>query len=102
TPAHPRPGAQVEDIIRTANRVLVVLDHDDGIAQLTQSLERDEQPLIVALVQANARLIQDVKHPHESRTNLRRQPDALRFAAGKRAALAIQGEVAGSNVLQKA
>ena len=41
------------------------------------------QPRVIALVQADRRLVKDVADTDESAANLRCQPDALRFAAGQ-------------------
>ena len=38
-------------MIGAADRVLVVLYHDDGIAQVTQSIQGGQQALVVTLVQ---------------------------------------------------
>ena len=90
-----RTGArpEIENVIRRANRFLVVLDHDDGIPEIAQPAERRQQPCVVALMQADARLIEHIKNAGQTRADLRREPDALRFAAGKRAAFAVQGQI---------
>ena len=49
-----------------------------------QAFERVEQLAVVALVQTDARLVEDVKHAHQRRADLRGETDALIFAAGKR------------------
>ena len=100
--AHARAGAEVEEVIRLAHGVLVVLDHDHGIPDVTQMPERVEQTIVVALVQADARFVEDVEHAHETRANLGGEPDTLRLAAAERAALAIQSEVAQADVVQEA
>ena len=43
-----------------------------------------DQPVVVALVQADRRLVEDVEHADQLRADLRRQPDALGLAAGER------------------
>ena len=83
-------GAQVHHVIGGADRILVVLDHDHGVAQIAQALERGEQALVVALVQADRGLIEDVHHPGQARTDLAGQADALRLAARERAGAAIE------------
>ena len=55
-----RPRADVHDIIRRAHRVLVVLDDDERVAEVTQTLERREQLVVVALVQSDGRLVEDI------------------------------------------
>ena len=82
----PGARAEVDDVIRGANRVVVVLHHDDRVAEVAQAAQRAEQPLVVALVQPDARLVENVEHAHEPGPDLRRQPDPLSLAAGERSA----------------
>jgi hypothetical protein len=77
----PRPGPEVDEVVGLAHRLLVVLDDDDRVAEVAQLLERGEQPPVVALVQPDARLVEDVEHADEARADLRGEPDALRLAA---------------------
>ena len=60
------------------------------------------QLCVVALVQADARLIENVEHAHERGADLRGQPDALRFAAGERRCGAREREILQTDALQKA
>ncbi len=98
-----RTGAwsKIENVIGRANRFLVVLDHDDGIPEVAQPAERCEQSRVVALMQTDARLIEHIKNAGQTRTDLRREPDPLRFAAGKRAALAVQGQIVEAHLDEK-
>jgi len=64
-------------MIRGAHRLLVVLDDDDGVAQVAQPLQRPDQLGVVALVQPDRRLVEDVQHPHEGGADLRREADSL-------------------------
>ena len=48
-------GADVEHMVGGADGVLVVLDHDHGVAEVAQPPQRFEEPRVVALVQADAR-----------------------------------------------
>ena len=61
-----------------------------------------QQTVIVALMQADARLVQNVKHADERRADLRREPDALRLAAGQRSAFAVKREITEADIFQKA
>ena len=93
-PRAPGAGAEVENVIRRADRVFIVLDDDDGISEIAQPAQRGDQPVVIPLMQADARLVEHVKAAGETAADLRRQPDALRFAAAERAAFAIEGEIA--------
>ena len=42
-PCFPAPGPEVDHVVRRAHRLLVVLDHDDGVAEVAQVLERGDQ-----------------------------------------------------------
>ncbi len=101
-PCTPAPGPISSDVIRHADRVFVVLDHDDRIAEIAQSGQRAEQSLVVALVQADRRLVEHVHHADEAGADLRGEADALRLAAGERIGLAVEREVVEADVDQEA
>ena len=76
-------GADVDQVVGGADAVLVVLDHEDGVADVAQAVERADQARVVALVQADGGLVEDVADADEAGADLRRQADALGFAAGE-------------------
>jgi hypothetical protein len=49
-----------------------------------------EQPVVVALVQADRRLVEHVEHARQARADLRGEPDALALAARQRAGGAVR------------
>ncbi|VAU68739.1 Uncharacterised protein [Klebsiella pneumoniae] len=59
---HASARADVDHVVRGADRIFVVLDHDYRVAEVTQVNQRAEQAFVVALVQADRRLIQHVHH----------------------------------------
>ena len=48
-----RAGPEVDDVVGRADRLLVVLDDDNRVAQIAQARERREQLAIVPLVQTD-------------------------------------------------
>ena len=94
--------AEIDDVIGRAHRLLVVLDDDDGVAEIAQLLERGEQARVVALVQSDRRLVEDVEHADEPRADLRRETNALRLAAGERFGRAAEREVVEADVDEEA
>jgi hypothetical protein len=88
-----RPRPHLDDVIGGANRVFVVLDDDHGVADVAQPLDRRDHLDVVFGMQPDAGLVEDVEHPHQARSDLRRQPDALRLAAGERARPPVEAEV---------
>ena len=78
-----RCRADVNHIIGAFNHIFVVLHDYNGIAYILQLLEGKNQALIIALVQANTGLVQNIEHAHQLRANLRCKSDALRLTARK-------------------
>ena len=93
--------AHVDDPVGRAHHLLVVLDDEHGVAEVAQPLERRDQPAVVALVQPDRRLVEDVEHADELRADLRREPEPLRLAAGERLRGAVELEVADADVVEE-
>ena len=96
-----RAGPHVDDVVGGQDRVLVVLDDDHAVAEVAQVLERAEQPVVVALVQADRRLVEHVHHAGQARADLRREADALRLAARQRLGRAVERQVVEADVVQE-
>ena len=94
-------GADIDHVIGGADGVLVVLDHDHGVAEVAQPLQRFQQPRIVALVQADRRLVEHVEHAGQAGADLRGEPDALALAAGQRAGGARERQVIEPDIDQE-
>ncbi len=95
-------GTDVDHVVGGADGVLVVLDHDERVADVAQPLERADQLVVVALVQPDRRLVEDVEHAHEPAADLRGQPDALGLAAAQRGRAAVERQVVEADVVQEA
>ncbi len=78
-----------------------MLHHDHRVAQIAELSESGKEPRVVALVESDGRLVQDVQHAHEARAYLRGEPDALRLAARERLRRSAEREVVEPHVHQK-
>ncbi len=87
-------GAEVDQVVGGAHRALVVLDDDHGVAEVAKTLQRRDQLRVVALVEPDRGLVEDVEHADEAGADLRRKPDPLRLAARERRRRALQRQVA--------
>ena len=96
-----RPGPHVDQPVGRAHHLLVVLDDEHGVPEVAQTVERGDQLLVVALVEADGRLVEDVEHADELRADLRREPEPLRLAARERRGSAVELEVADAHVLEE-
>src|SRR5687767_10446403 len=79
----PGERAQVDDIVCMLDRFLVVLDNQDGIAQIAKHVQRFEQASIVPRMQSDARLVKDIEHPAKLRPDLCRETNSLALAPRK-------------------
>ena len=79
----PGAGAHVHEPVGAEHRLRVMLHHHHRVALITEGLQRGDELPVVLLVQADGRLVQDIEHINELGSDLRRQADALAFAAGQ-------------------
>jgi len=96
-----RAGSEVDDEIGAADGVFIVLDDEDGVAEIAQAFERAEEALVVARVEADAGLVENVENSAEARADLRGQADALGFTAGERGCGTVEAEVAEADSEEK-
>ena len=99
--ANARPGTEIDDVVGRPHRVFVVLDHDHRVALVAELGERFQQLVVVAGVQADRGLVEDVEHADQAAADLAGQADALHLAAGERGGGAVQREVIEPHVLEE-
>ena len=98
---HAGAGPDVDHIIGGADGVLVVLDHDHGVAEVAQPAQRVQEPRIVALMQPDRRLVEHIEHAGQPGADLRGKPDTLALAAGQRARRPRQCQIIEPDIDQK-
>ena len=96
-----RAGAEIEQMIGGAQNVRIVLDDENGVAQVAQLFQDVNQPGRVARVQADGRLVEHVKRAHQPRAERGGQLNALRLAAGERGGQPVEGEVLQAHRIEK-
>ncbi len=79
-----------------------MLDHQHRVAEVAHALQGFDQPFVVALVEADRRLVEHVEHPHQLRADLGGEADALAFAAGEGGGRTVEREVADADVFEEA
>ncbi len=67
-----------------------MLDHQHRVAEIAQARERLQQPVVVALMQADRRLVEHVEHAGQAGADLGGEADALALAAGQRAEVRLR------------
>jgi len=69
-------------MIRRPDGLLIMLDDDEGVSQVSQLFQGLYEPGVVPLVQADGGLIQNIEHPGEVGADLGGQADPLGLAPG--------------------
>jgi hypothetical protein len=70
----------VNQVIRGQHDVLIMFHHQNAVTDITEVLQRGDQPLVISLVKTDGRFIQNIGDALQLRADLRGQPDALRFS----------------------
>ena len=78
-----------------------MFDHDQGIAQITQTLQRCQKFVIILLMQTDTRFVQNIGNTYQTGTDLGRQTDTLCLSSGKCPGRSGQGQVIQTYVHQK-
>ena len=92
----------IDEMVGAADRVLVMLDDDHGVAEVAKVPQRPQEPGIVALMQADRRFVEDIEHAGQPGAYLRREPDALAFPAGESPGAARQAQIFEPDIDQEA
>ena len=92
---------EIENVVGRENRIGIVFDDQQGVAQIAQTLQDLNQAVGVARMKADGRLIQHVKRAHQMRAERCGELNALRFAAGKRRGKPVEREVIEPDLVQK-
>src|ERR1017187_4860570 len=89
------PGARtkVENPIGGPHDVGIMLDHQDRISQIAQVVQDFDEPMRIAAVQADGRLVEHIQRAHQTRTKRCRELYALRFAARERRGETVQRQI---------
>src|SRR5260370_30104258 len=74
-------GPQIDNEIGAANGVFIVLDDEDGVAEIAQLFERAEKTSVVTGMEADAGLVENIENAAEARADLRSEAHAVGFAA---------------------
>ena len=88
-----RARSKIENKIGVADGFFVVLDDENRVAQVAEFFQSLDEAIVVALVQADGRLVEHVENAAQARADLRGKTDALALAAGERGGVAVERKV---------
>ena len=91
-------GADLEHVVGGADHGLVVLDDDHRVAGGGERAHDGDEPVDVARVESDARLIEDEERVDQRGAEAAGEIDALHLAAGEGLRRPVEGEVAEADV----
>ena len=94
-------GTEVEEVVGGTDDVGVVLDDEDGVAEVAEVFHDADELGGVAGVEADGGLVEDVEGADEAGAERGGELNALRFAAGEGGGEAVEGEVVEADLLEK-
>ena len=98
------PAGAGPEVIQAVGRLqdfAIMLDHDDGVAEITQLLECRQQPAVVTRMQSDRRFIEHIQHAGECPADLAGQANSLCLAAGQRRQCAGECQIVQSDIDQE-
>ncbi len=97
----PGAGTKFDQVIRTAERLLVVFHHQKRVAEIAEVAEEIEEPGVVDGVKTDAGLVEDVKDAGKSSAELGGQAGTAGLASREGVHGAIEGEVTEPEFFEK-
>ena len=91
----------VNQVVGLPDCLFVVLDDQDGIAQVAQVFQGFKEPDVIALVKPDAGFVEYVKDSCQAGSDLGGKPDPLRFTARQGAGRARQSQVIQPHIQQE-
>ena len=55
-------GAEVHKVIRCPHRVFIMLDNNNGVSNISQVLQRLQQPVVISRMQSDRRFIKNIQN----------------------------------------
>ena len=92
--------ADVQQAVGVAHDLRIMLDHDQRVAGILEAPHHADHAFHVARVQTDRRLVEHEQRIHQRGAERRREVDALHLAAGQRARLAVEIQVAEADGAQ--
>src|SRR6266481_798761 len=94
-------GTEINDAIRRLNGVWIMLDDEDGVSEIAEGLENVDEPLRVARMEADRRLVEHVERTYKMRTERRGELNPLGFSAGERGSQTVESKVVEADFVEE-
>ena len=96
-----RTRTDIDNVVRRAHRVLVVLDNYKRVADILEVAQSIQKLFVVALMQTYTRLVENIQNSDKRRADLSCKAYSLAFAAGEACRRAGKGQITEADAAQK-
>src|SRR5437660_5057802 len=96
-----RPRTDVNELVRRQHHFRFVFDNQNGVPDIAEILEYANESRIVARVQANRRLVENVKRADQRSSQVGRKLNSLRFSARQSRSEPVESQVLKTDVDQE-
>jgi hypothetical protein len=91
----------IDEVIARAHEGFVVLDNDDSVSLLLQIAQSGDESVVVARVETDRGLVEEIEDTDQAGANACGQPYALAFAAAERVGGAVEREIVGTDAIEE-
>ena len=95
------PGTEVAEPIGLAEGVFIVFNHQEGVSKVAEFSQGLQQSVVVALMEANGRFVENVHDAGQATTDLRGQANALTFSTRKGVGFSVQRQIIKTDAVKK-
>ena len=87
-------GSEIDDVVGSTHRLFIMLDHDDRVSLVSQSMKSFEKSAVVARVKTDGGFVKHVEHADQSAADLTGQANPLSFSSRKSVRAAVERDTA--------
>ena len=78
-----------------------MLDDDNCVTQVSQTVDDTDEALGITLVQADTRFVQDVERAYEATAELRRESHSLALPTGEGTGETVKGQITQADLIEE-
>ena len=78
-----------------------MLDDDNCVAQVSQTVNDTDEALGITLVEADTRFVQDVERAYEATSELRRESHSLALPTGEGAGESVKRQITQADLIEE-
>lgn len=97
----PGIGPDVDDVVGSTHHLLIMLDDNNRVPQVSQTVDDTDEALGITLVEADTRFVQDVERAYEATSELRRESHPLALPTREGAGESVKGQITQADLIKE-